>query len=244
MRDLRLAILRSVAIVCAVLLPVAVLIGCKPAAYTTVVGKVVYPEFDRAQDGDIAIGWTKVGGNPRITPSITLKEPGSFSFRVPRLPGEQGLEIDFLVTCRKSGVSSRTPDVLNKRLRIGDKGSVFTELYLKRPAATQRMEDYSGPTVRIAGKVLQESYTKGIVRIIANSGEMDIPVLDLDRPGDYSIAVPAGIGDVRIIAINIPEKHPEHGYFAASPGARFGECADNPIRVGSSDLNGVDIVIE
>lgn len=97
-----------------------------------------------------------------------------------------------------------------------------------------------GSTVTISGKVDFPGYKPG-QRIRINirrkpaRGAADIASVDIPGPGMYSLAVPRNTGNVYITAIAFdPESK------AIAPGQTY---AMNPLKVGQSNIEGVDILI-
>lgn len=106
------------------------------------------------------------------------------------------------------------------------------------------MSTYQGLTVTISGKIDFPGYKKGqYIKVNAKSfpgkGLADIAFVDIPQPGAYSLKVPQNIGDVYITAVILEpgEKNP-------SKDSLRGKHKDNPLKIGQSDIKGVDIIIK
>lgn len=100
----------------------------------------------------------------------------------------------------------------------------------------------SGSSVVISGTVIFDSYSGGPIRINADK-TMDGPNLgwvEIAQPGPYTLEVPADAGTVYVRAINIKQRMPAG---ARSKGYRGG-YSHNPVSVGASRVENVDIVLE
>lgn len=106
------------------------------------------------------------------------------------------------------------------------------------------MDTYQGPTVTISGKLIFPAYKQGqqikiVVKALPAKGKETtlIAVADLSQPGDYSLKVPSNFGEIYINMVVLePVKQAPDAYM---PIARLGKF----LKVGSSDIKGVDIAI-
>lgn len=100
------------------------------------------------------------------------------------------------------------------------------------------MKKYSGSTVTVSGKVFMPDYKDGHIGITANVGEPGPPgvgIVTIEKPGEYSLSIPAGFGEIYIAANNIQKDRSQH--FG-------GSYSNNPILVGNEDIKGIDIIIQ
>ncbi len=126
----------------------------------------------------------------------------------------------------------------------------------KIPAAakpTLIMDTYKGVTVTVSGKIDYPGYKAGERIVIsvrshpvsqppAGRSDMlpDIALMTISHPGNYSLKVPQNIGDIymtaRVIPIgeNIPNKN--------APKAKY--SGGLPIKVGTKDISGIDMVLQ
>ena len=108
------------------------------------------------------------------------------------------------------------------------------------------MDDYKGPIVTISGKVFggldYEKIEEGSIVILAkivSEGEsireaLTVAGTRISEPGEYSIVLPKDFGNIHIVAIQLKGETPQmlRGTYQA-----------NPIKIGSSDIQGVDITL-
>lgn len=104
------------------------------------------------------------------------------------------------------------------------------------------MDKYHGPTVTLSGMVVFPDYAGGAITIFASrrySGPPDIILAEIPSPGKYSVKVPKDLGDIHLRARSFaPGEKPNRSITGAS-----GRYRNNPLKIGSIDIKGVDIVI-
>lgn len=196
-------------------------------------------------------------GLPPDIASSTASPSGKFSLRVPKMVGKVYLETICFINDKKN-IASRS-DISPK---------VFYGLYLGNPLevkieefnninidifdtkgkneAAPVMLQYDGPTVNISGEVTFEGYKRGIILVMArrslqiNSGVPDINYTMLLKPGKYTLAVPKEAGKIYIDAVNLTD---ERDNLRTTNRVSHGYYEGNPIRVGASDVNNVNIAL-
>lgn len=104
------------------------------------------------------------------------------------------------------------------------------------------MDKYQGPTVTVSGKVLLPDYKSGTITISASHnyyGFPDIALTVIPCPGEYSLRVPKNFGNIYIRARSFqPGERPNRDVIGPS-----GRYSNNPLKIGSFDIKGVDLVI-
>lgn len=221
----------------------------------TISGIVVYDNFKK---GCIQVFWVKEDGDlesgrPEIGESVILKEPGIFSIKVPKDVGSINIVINYYDQfVDVSNINVKTPKVAFISYGPVEIGSDNVELGDLRLEETKKplMEDYNGLTVRITGKVLVDKYEKGLILILVEDEKSfkeknpsKIAFKRLVSPGDYTIELPQGVGNVCVYALNVPTNDPEEAR-GNMPGTRVGYYDGNPINIKSSDLGNIDILIK
>ncbi len=104
------------------------------------------------------------------------------------------------------------------------------------------------PTVTISGTVTFDEYKDGRIIVMANDREFteegmrSIAITSLSSPGDYSLDVPKDIGDVYIGAGVVSSKR--DGIYTGSRMSFFNFYVLNPVKIGSSDIKAVNIVLD
>ena len=101
------------------------------------------------------------------------------------------------------------------------------------------MEYYDGQTVSISGKVFMDDYKEGHIGITADAESAGMPgmnIVIIEKPGEYSLDVPANFGEVYIAANNIPKKGYSKYY--------SGHYAKNPVLVKDKAIKNINITIE
>ncbi len=113
-----------------------------------------------------------------------------------------------------------------------------------RPATI--MDNYQGETITISGEVFGQDYEikdGGEILIVAKTRlERESPAVARTRilqPGEYSMKVPKDIGEVYIFAFRFKFLQQE-----VIPETAISIYWDNPVRVGSSDIKGIDILLQ
>ena len=222
-------------------------------AMVTISGTVVYDNYEK---GYILISWSRAdlgedGGFLGAAP-VTLEKPGLFSIKVPKNVGDIHIGIDYYGSVNNiSDIDSKakvTASTDYGPIKIGSDNVELGDLQLEDEKSL--MDDYKGPTVKIAGKVIVNNYDKGLIFIFVKDeksfkGKITkvIAFKSLAVPEDYAIEVPQGAGNVYIYALNLTTDDPEKAN-GLMPGTRTGYYAENPLNIKSSDLDNVDIVIE
>lgn len=104
------------------------------------------------------------------------------------------------------------------------------------------MDTYNGPTVTVSGEVIFDSYKDGAISIFARTEDRSRPpniaILTIPKPGKYILNIPKDFGNIYIGAINTKKGlEPE-------PDDPRDEYVNNPIKIGSFDIDNIDIVIK
>jgi len=180
-------------------------------------------------------------GQPRN--KVVLRGPGRYDLSVPKNAGE----VYITSSCYVPGIEKPFALVTAGPINIGTK-NINLNLILEHIGPI--MKDYKGPTVKLSGKIVKEDYREGIIRIMVKTESnlhklgvpSDIVHKNLSGIGNYAIEVPKGIGAVYLFAVYIPSSDPAAR--SNIPGAIKGEYSGNPLNVGSSDIDNVDIYIK
>ncbi len=104
------------------------------------------------------------------------------------------------------------------------------------------MDTYRGPTLTISGRVIFPEYESGEITVFASRtylGPPDISLTVIPRPGEYSLKAPQNFGEIYIIARN-PKPADRLNKNITKP---FGRYSNNPLKAGSFDIKGVNLVI-
>jgi len=139
--------------------------------------------------------------------------------------------------------SSLDKEALEKLKSLGylQGGEDAADKRIARPFS-KLMDTYNGPTVTVSGEVIFDSYKDGTISIFARTEDRarppDIAILTIPKPGKYILKVPKDFGNIYIGAINTKKGlEPE-------PDDLRDEYVNNPVKIGSSDIDKVDIVIK
>lgn len=206
-------------------------------------GKVTYDEFKK---GDIEIyltSWLEHGAPNAahmVGEVLRLAQPGPFRFLVPKNYG-----VVYICARNRAAPLKSLAYYISDPILVGDKDIPGCDVILK--TNRRLMEGYTGATVTLSGRVLCKEYKKGVLDICVYSPDWykkvrlppDIAQTTLRAPGDFSVTVPAGIGDVCLAAVNIPEGERSGN----SPRCLRGSYAHNPVRVGNADIGGIEITV-
>lgn len=99
-------------------------------------------------------------------------------------------------------------------------------------------------TVTISGEVIFKDYRRRPIAVAAWSrepgdppGPPNISATEITKPGKYTLEVPANIGEIYLKALNMS--------MTGRPmvDTPTGKYEGNPLKVGSSDITGIDITI-
>lgn len=206
----------------------------------TISGKVIFPEYE---SGIISVfASRKYYGPPDIALTV-ISMPGEYSLKVPHHLGDIYLRATHSLIGKKDG-NSRIKKAKVYSLfpiRIGSSDIKGVDLTLGKSVIL-----FSGPSVTISGKVIYPEYKEGQqIRISASSsakrGPADIAFAELSFPGEYSLEVPKDYGDLYIWVTTLQpgEKMPRKDTLQPS-----GSYRNNPLKIGSVDIKGVDLVFK
>ncbi len=210
-------------------------------------GEVYYDDYNKE---DILIFWRKnlLRGAPKPTsrPLVIKQVPASYNIYIPKT-------VKSFYICARGNVvkgkikNNSTAYFISDLITIDPKkDKIFIDIPLKKRAMV--MNNYQGRVVKISGKIVQQKYKKGFISIAVETPENhkkvflppDIAQKFIAGPVDYTIDVPEGVGEVYINALHYPNEN----YYGDMPGVLSAAYINNPVKVGSSDIYGVDIIIE
>lgn len=113
------------------------------------------------------------------------------------------------------------------------------------------MLTYQGPTVIISGTIIYGDYKSeadSVVSLRARSkkdtNRADIARSIIPGPGAYSLKVPKDFGEVYVDAVVVKRGRGRRRAFPLRPDSPRGDYPHNPVKVGSSDIQNVDIRIQ
>ena len=220
-------------------------------AMVTVSGRVVDKNY---KQGHKMLYWFKEGHPSLGGAPVTLNKSGPFSIKIPKDAGNIYVVINYYdpaIDINHIGPETSTIAFASYGpIKIGSDNVELGDLRLEKPGKSL-FEGYRGPTVKITGKVIVNNYDGGLIRIVVKNKKSfkgktvsDVASKNLAAPGDYTLKVPQGAGDVYIYALSISTDDPEVLKTEDMHGARIGYYAGNPLKIKSSDLDNMDIVIK
>ncbi len=95
--------------------------------------------------------------------------------------------------------------------------------------------------INVLGEVFYDGYEQGRILVFASSSQDhdgDLGWVSISAPGEYSITLFADQGNTYFSAFN-----DLNGDFLPSEGEAFGEHEGNPVKVGSKNIAGINIVL-
>jgi|GEM_PF-2643481 hypothetical protein len=180
-------------------------------------------------------------GSP-VVAEQTISSPGAFKIGIPMDLSEVYLEVLFLNPDGSTGFPRGLYE--NNPLRLNSSNIDNVDIIVQDWNQERLPPQVDGETIVISGNVVFDTYLDGEIRIDAAISKGDdfeeITWVDIAGPGKYSLKIPTNAGLVYIKAINIV-KRMKSGERAI--GYR-GMYKRNPLNVGSTNLDNVDIVIE
>lgn len=206
-------------------------------------GKINFSDY---QNGAITIIVRReVSGEPAFVK--TIPRPGGYTIEIP-----QNLGFVYISAVNlKEGATKQSGDTPLGEFRgnpiyVGDEDIKDIDIVITKPSPKPKpilMDSYNGPTVTITGRVIFDNYKEGKISVFARSegyrGTPDISVMKIATPGIYALKVPKNFDKkIEIMAVNIKEGMPP------SPDNPKGRYSNNPIKIGSSDIKNVDIIIK
>lgn len=208
-------------------------------SYVTVSGQIIYNEFEK---GDIEVYWTPSlnNGPPKIGELLYLQKPGFYMFKLPKNYGNI-----YLCARNRGDVHESFAYFISEPIRIGSKDISRYNLILKTNKLL--INDYKGETVNISGRVICSYFRDGTIDVCVYRPDYfrkvrlppDIAKVTLPRPGDFTIKVPKDIGEICLLAINIPQGERNGN----SPLCLRGSYANNPLVIKETDISGIEIII-
>ncbi|MBL7196777.1 MAG: hypothetical protein ISS47_01615 [Candidatus Omnitrophica bacterium] len=189
------------------------------------------------------IGAIFVGGErARYNNFLSMPKPGKYRIRVPKNFGEINI------------VAINETFEYVKKLASFDKKEVVIGWYPDNPITVATSNIYGidinmrPPLIAMSGEVIFREYLKGPITISAlkeasSGGALDeaISSTSIAKPGRFTIDVPKNIGNIYLNAWNSPK-----GEKGGKPTAtdNFGQAIENPIKVGSSDIENIAIILD
>ncbi len=241
----------------------AIPFGAYDGERVRVAGTVVGPTDDPV-DLDVRTPDPSVEGGMKGHGKLLLEEPGPFELEVPRSLGK--LELQAFQDAESDGPTADDP-FAQVLLQVDDVDVTDVTLELVAGARGQGGPEHSpaapgapgggpggggGAQDLFAGASGRRVKVRGTL-VYDGDGSVDLDVFVPDEstaggrrhrgklmlaPGPYEISVPAGFGPLILEAfIDVNNNGP-------GPGDPMGRYADNPVVVGESDVEGVDIVLE
>lgn len=214
-----------------------------------VCGKVFYNDY---KGGDIFVFWRKdlrLGfPRPENSPVLVRNVPGEYCVYVPKSVG------DFYISAKcaivDGSIKNQSDAYFVSDLIMVEPGKDLIKLNVYLKKKKKLMDYYSGPTIKISGKIVQKDYAGGLfavtVQTLENQKKVylppDINHKYISSPGSYSIDVPANIGKVYINALNYPSSD-LNTVVGDMPGVIFSSNKNNPIEIGAFDITNFDIEI-
>lgn len=202
-------------------------------------GRIIYDEFKK---GDIELYWTAKlkHGDPMQEECIYLSRPGPYELKIPRDYGNV-----YICSRNKGSPHESFAYFISDPVKIGRDNIKNYDISLKTNKLL--MDGYKGETVSLSGRILCRQYKKGVVVVCVYSPDYykkirlppDIAKAVLPAPGDFDIEIPADIGEVYIVAINIPEGESSGN----SPGCPRADYNGNPVFIEDKNIKGIDIII-
>ena len=208
----------------------------------TISVEIIFEDYEKAP---IIVSAASEGhmGPPDIA-SVEIPKPGKYALKVPANAGNINLS-----TMNKQLKDRPMPETLvgeyeENPLKVGSLNIGGIDIRITKEFQP-KVKTYEGPTITISGEVMVEGYERGGRIIVAAwSGDYEGPPpitgKELPGPGKYALKVPANAGSIRVTAMYVPAEdvkklEPE------KPSA--GAYEKNPLKVGSSNIGGINIVI-
>jgi hypothetical protein len=210
----------------------------------TVSGRIIFPGYRQGQLIHIVVAPLPSGDVALASPLVTLylEEPGEYSLSLPRNAGN----VKFRASVFEAGMyGSVAKGGLAEPLKVGDRDLDGVDItILPKGGQSLLMRSYQGPTVRVSGRVIYPGYREGQqVRIVARSfpeeAPADIEILDLSRPGEFSLQVPRYMGELYLGAVVLQPGETRPG----PDNLRKLYNQGRPVKVNASDIQGVDIML-
>lgn len=207
----------------------------------TISGEIIFDEYTNGPIIIMARTERFQSTSPDISYTKILK-PGPYTFKVPKNTGNIYIEAMNIqegqdpTPLTPRGVYEKNPIKIDFQNNIeGVDMKLAKELSIL-------METYNGPTVTITGEIIFNDYESGPIIIMARTplskgGMPDIAYTELSGPGRYVLKVPENFGYLYIEAVNPKTRE---GSIRFVPFAKYPE---NPIEVGSLNIEDVDIVL-
>lgn len=173
-----------------------------------------------------------------------IPTPGEYSVKIPKDLGDIHIRAVSLVPGAKSNISRGiigfSGRYKNNPLKISSVDIKGVDLVItKRPFLL--MDFYPGPTVEISGEIIFPRYEGGEIVISVSSksrGPTDIAVQIIPQPGKYFLKVPRNFGNIYLRAKSL------NSIEGRQLNKLVGRYEQNPLKVGASDINGIDIISE
>jgi len=208
----------------------------------TISGEIIFEDYEK--DPIIVSAASEGHMGPPDIASVEIPKPGKYALKVPANAGNINLS-----TMNKRLKDRPMPDTPvgeyeENPLKVGSSDIGGVDIRITKEFQP-KVKTYEGSTITISGEVMVEGYERGGRIIVAAwSGDYEGPPpiagKELPGPGKYALKVPANAGSIRVTAMYVPAwdvKKPGSG----KPSA--GAYEKNPLKVGSSNIGGINIVI-
>ena len=216
----------------------------------TITGKVLGgKDYKEIKDSTIVISAkTELERTSSIVARTRIFDLGKYSLKVPKDFGD----IYIWAIQLKPGQKEATPETprgvyRDNPIKVGSSDIQGIDITIPKETSLDTiMDTYEGPTVTISGEVFGSRDYKKIVNggiyILAKTGleikSSIVAVTLIFDPGKYSLKVPKDFGDIYIWAVQL-----KPGQKEATPETLRGVYRDNPIKVGSSDIQGINVTL-
>lgn len=203
--------------------------------------------FSGYKNGDIVVIARKQEGT---TPdfSVAISKPGEYNLKVPKNYGPVYISaVNLQAGEMRPRGDSPGGNFEQNPINVSDKdiNGIDITLHRMRNKVSNLMDTYTGQTITIKGEVIFKDYKEGSIVIFANkegyiAGGPSIAAVKISKPGKYVIKVPKNFGKIEIGALNIKQR----GKSPPSSTNLRGKYKNNPIEIGPSNINDINIEIK
>jgi len=182
--------------------------------------------FDNYKSGSISVNASSAKGKEPDINSVSINSPGEYVMEVP-------VDIGIVYITAVNGnqetrQSQKAIGGYEKPVEVGttDIEGVDIKMYEDVSAVIDNLS-----TVTIKGKISVDNFSGEVIHVGVGRLDYERPNInftDLSSPGEYVLKAPKNIGPV---------------YVTSEVGAQRRSYKNNPILVGDSDLQGIDIVL-
>jgi len=204
----------------------------------TISGEVIFEDYKK---GPIIVGaYSKRDVWPPDIALVEIPKPGKYAFKVPVNAGDIYLAAMNMQVGEAPGVGTIAGAYKRNPVKVGSSDIGGVDIRITKELAPL-MKTYEGPTITISGEVIFEDYEKYPIGVFAYSegyiGPPDVAFVKIRKPGKYTLEVPVNAGYINLIALN---KRLRDRPGSDTPAGAYER---NPLKVGSSNIEEVNIVI-